>query len=479
MTYPELPPEIWRKILRWYMADQENNIMFIRDVNRLFYDVAMDHRFERLDLRDLSAGGAFELQHVRDPWLTKRLKWICLSTSTLAQILTEECYRSEHLLPSALQNHRDETTHIIAPSSTVDSMLEAPLIECLLDVLAGARNLRKIVVEVRSPPRADFRCIAFPRAFLHAALARLACGAFAGATTTLALRVDYELLAVLLDELALVQMPSLTDLAVVAEPRVKERVEPIGPVKGQAFFENLGRVPLESLRVFTKEKAVIASDISSILDHDVILPSVRRLDIATTFDNPKMIKSLRANYPSLRVLILHIIAPDSGAGLPLSVLDLPNLLDLRLSVKAAFDAPAFSAFWHGHLNAPRLTYLTVSGALAERMGPSRLRAAAPQVCACFAGGAVRQLEIHVGMLERALLDALAAAFPGLRRLHIRATRILDMARFEEEMGRCCYPGWDIRELKVEVTAPPFDLGNVDARVLAVIKSALPRASGSS
>ncbi|KAF4602882.1 hypothetical protein EYR38_003286 [Pleurotus pulmonarius] len=65
MTYPELPPEIWRKILRWYMADQENNIMFIRDVNRLFYDVAMDHRFERLDLRDLSAGGAFELQHVR------------------------------------------------------------------------------------------------------------------------------------------------------------------------------------------------------------------------------------------------------------------------------------------------------------------------------------------------------------------------------------------------------------------------------
>lgn len=52
------------------------------------------------------------------------------------------------------------------------------------------------------------------------------------------------------------------------------------------------------------------------------------------------------------------------------------------------------------------------------------------------------------------------------------------ARFEEEMRGCCYPGWDIYELKVEVTAPPFDLGNVDARVLAVIKSAL-QASGSS
>ena len=53
------------------------------------------------------------------------------------------------------------------------------------------------------------------------------------------------------------------------------------------------------------------------------------------------------------------------------------------------------------------------------------------------------------------------------------------ARFEEEMRGCCYPGWDIRELRVEVTTPPIDLGNVDARVLAVIKSALPRASGSS
>ncbi|KDQ32501.1 hypothetical protein PLEOSDRAFT_153814 [Pleurotus ostreatus PC15] len=57
----------------------------------------MDHRFERLDLRDLNAGGAFELQRIRDPWLTKRLKWISLSMWTLAQVLTEECCRSETL----------------------------------------------------------------------------------------------------------------------------------------------------------------------------------------------------------------------------------------------------------------------------------------------------------------------------------------------------------------------------------------------
>ncbi|KAF7439717.1 hypothetical protein PC9H_000053 [Pleurotus ostreatus] len=89
------------------MADQgTNNILFIRDVNRLFYDVAMDHRFERLDLRDLNAGGAFELQRIRDPWLTKRLKWISLSTWTLAQILTEECYRSETLRNAAKTNVR-------------------------------------------------------------------------------------------------------------------------------------------------------------------------------------------------------------------------------------------------------------------------------------------------------------------------------------------------------------------------------------
>ncbi|KAG9227058.1 hypothetical protein CCMSSC00406_0008258 [Pleurotus cornucopiae] len=474
-TYPELPPEIWRNILRWYTADQDNNIMFIRDVNRLFYDVAMDHRFERLDLRDLNAGGAFELQRIRDPWLTKRLKWICLSTWTLAQILTEECYRSEHLLPSALQNPRDETTHIIAPSSTVASMLAAPLIECLLDVLASAKNLRKVVVEVRSPPQADFRCIAFPPKFLRAAFAQLACGASAS-TTTLALRVDYEVLAMMLDELALVQIRSLTELALVTEPREKERVEPIGRVKGQAFFENLGQLPLESLRVFTKEKAVIASQISSILDHNVILPSVRRLDIATTFDNLQQIKSLRANYPSLTVLILHIIAPDSGSSVPLSALDLPNLRDLRLSLKGAFDAPTF---WSGHLNAPRLTQLTVTGALGERMGPRKFQRTVLQICAFFASGAVKQVEIHAGVLERILLDALAVAFPGLRRLHIRASRIPEMARFEEEMGCCCYPEWDILELKVEVATPPIGLGNVDAQVLAMIKSALPQASGSS
>ncbi|KAJ8697346.1 hypothetical protein PTI98_004156 [Pleurotus ostreatus] len=82
----------------------------------------MDHWFERLDLRDLNAGGAFELQHicvrsaltiyvfssrsssVRDPWLTKRLKWISLSMWTLAQILTEECYRSETLRNAAKTN---------------------------------------------------------------------------------------------------------------------------------------------------------------------------------------------------------------------------------------------------------------------------------------------------------------------------------------------------------------------------------------
>ncbi|KAF7439695.1 hypothetical protein PC9H_000031 [Pleurotus ostreatus] len=472
-TYPELPPEIWRNILRWYTADQDNNILFIRDVNRLFYDVAMDHRFERLDLRDLNAGGAFELQRIRDPWLTKRLKWISLSTWTLVQILTEECYRSEHLLPSALQNHRDETTHIITPSSTVASMLAAPLIECLLDVLASAKNLRKVVVEVQSPPQADFRYITFPRKFLRAAFARLASGA---STTTLALRVHYEMLAMLLDELALVQIRSLTELALVIEPREKERVEPIGPVKGQAFFENLGQFPLESLRVFTKQRAVIASQISSILDHNVILPSVRRLDIATTFDDIQPIKSLRTNYPFLTVLILHIIAPDSGSSVPLSALDLPNLLDLRLSLKGAFEGPTF---WSGHLNAPRLTQLTVAGALRERMGLPKLQRTVLQVCTFFASGAVEQLEIHAGVLERFLLDALAVSFHGLRRLHIRATRILAMAQFEEDMECRRYPEWDIRELKVEVMTPPIGLGNVDAQVLTMIKSTLPQASVSS
>ncbi|KAJ8697343.1 hypothetical protein PTI98_004153 [Pleurotus ostreatus] len=450
-THPELPPEIWRNILRWYTADQDNNILFIRDVNRLFYDVAMDHRFERLDLRDLNAGGAFELQRIRDPWLTKRLKWISLSTWTLVQILTEECYRSEHLLPSALQNHRDETTHIITPSSTVASMLAAPLIECLLEVLASAKNLLKVVVEVQSQPQADSRYITFPRKFLRAAFARLASGA---STATLALRVDYEMLAMLLDELALVQIRSLTELALVIEPRKKERVEPIAPVKGSG------------------ERAVIASQISSILDHNVILPSVRRLDIATTFDDIQPIKSLRTNYPFLTVLILHIIAPDSGSSVPLSALDLPNLLNLRLSLKGAFDGPTF---WSGHLNAPRLTQLTVAGALGERMGLHKLQRTVLQVCTFFASGAVEQLEIHAGVLERFLLDALAVSFYGLRRLHIRATRILAMALFEEEMECRRYPEWDIRELKVEVMTPLIGLGNVDAQVLTMIKSTLPQA----
>ncbi|KAF9491845.1 hypothetical protein BDN71DRAFT_1509976 [Pleurotus eryngii] len=199
-TYAGLPPEIWCNILRWYMADEDNNIMFIRDVNRLFYDVAMDHRFERLDLRDLNAGGAFELQRLRDSWLTKRLKELWLSTWVLAQILTEECYRAEHLLPSSLQNHQDETTRIITPSSTVASMLAEPLIVCILDVMGCAENLRKVVMDVRSPPQADFQCIAFPCKFLHAAFAQLSCGR---STTNLHLRVDYGMLKMVLDELSL------------------------------------------------------------------------------------------------------------------------------------------------------------------------------------------------------------------------------------------------------------------------------------
>lgn len=150
---------------------------------------------------------------------------------------------------------------------------------------------------------------------------------------------------------------------------------------------------------------------------------MRRLDIATTFDNLQQIKSLRANYPSLTVLILHIIAPDSGSSVPLSALDLPNLRDLRLSLKGTFDAPTF---WSGHLNAPRLTQLTVTGALGERMGPRKFQRTVLQICAFFASRAVEQVEIHAGVLERILLDALAVAFPGLRRLHIRASRIPEM-----------------------------------------------------
>ncbi|KAF9490815.1 hypothetical protein BDN71DRAFT_1510906 [Pleurotus eryngii] len=170
-TYAELPLEIWCNILRWYMANEDNNIMFIQDVNRLFYDVTMDHQFERLDLRDLNVGGAFELQRLwyvcvydqwrisahdlrvlsmflRDSWLTKCLKELWLLTWVLAQILTEGCYRAEHLLLSLLQNHRDGTTHIISLSSMVASMLAEPLIVCILDVMGRAENLREVVMDV-------------------------------------------------------------------------------------------------------------------------------------------------------------------------------------------------------------------------------------------------------------------------------------------------------------------------------------------
>ncbi|KAF9490816.1 hypothetical protein BDN71DRAFT_1510907 [Pleurotus eryngii] len=192
----------------------------------------------------------------------------------------------------------------------------------------------------------------------------------------------------ILDELSLVQMPTLKDLAIIMEPHLKEHIEPIEPLRGQTFFKNLVHLPLKSIRLFTKENPVIASQISSILDHNSECPCpclspcaflthpsnpAQRLE-AITFDNPDMTKSISSNYPALMVLILHVIAPDSGSSLLLSGLELPYLQELQLSMKGTFDT---NAFWGGQFSSPQLRQLTVVSALTEHMGVHRLRLLVP------------------------------------------------------------------------------------------------------
>lgn len=97
-TPVELPPEIWRNILRWYM--------FLRDATRPLPDAVMDRRCERLDLRDPNAGGASELQHLR---------YVCAcghrSLLSTQHSVANQHSRSTRCICVSQRSVADETTH--------------------------------------------------------------------------------------------------------------------------------------------------------------------------------------------------------------------------------------------------------------------------------------------------------------------------------------------------------------------------------
>ncbi|KAF9499218.1 hypothetical protein BDN71DRAFT_1442264 [Pleurotus eryngii] len=457
-AHPELPPEIWRRVLEFYQRRNGNKFMSICQVNRLFYDVAMVYkgrRFETLDLRLAFGRGTTDLLRARNPWLAERLKSIYFSTSTLVELMAAGLTLS--LLPSP----RPPPTFPLLGSYDVEAALAHPLIQCILEVLQNAKNLHKYVVSVEYSLMYASKHSELERRLLRILLAQLPIGGL-GSAPKLQLLVDSCKFPLLLDELLVADLSKLKVLYITTYRSFTRLRGAIDSTKLRALFQHLA--PLESLHVSSDDYA-IAAHINSIFDNHVILPKLRRLEITMTFDNIRSVRAICSNYPMMTMLELNLIVSGPRRDpLPLSSLDLPNLHVFTLSMKGHMN-PA--TFWHGQFNSPHLRTLRLTKCLKETQRQD-LRYITTQVCGFFKSESITRFETDVGVLEKYVLDIFAASFPKLRTLIIRAAGIQGIGRFEEEMRGHTFPGWNIHEATLSVA------GKVDQRLVAILGQCLDR-----
>ncbi|KAG9219761.1 hypothetical protein CCMSSC00406_0008138 [Pleurotus cornucopiae] len=481
-AHPELPPEVWRRILEFYQLRNGNKFKSICQVNRLFYDFAMVYkgrRFETLDLRLPVGRGTTNLLRARwvscstivaenhnswpsglclffsNPWLAERLKSIYFSTSTLVELMAGGL---TFLLPLSLRPPPTFPLPLLG-SYDVEAALAHPLIQCISEVLPNVKNLHEYVVTVEYSPMYASKHSELERRLLRILLAQLPIGGLAS-TPRLQLHVDSCKFPLLLDELLVADLSTLKVLYITASHSFTRLRGAIDSTKLQALFQRLA--PLESLHISSGDYAV-AAHINSIFDNDIILPKLRRLEITMTFDNIWSIRAICSNYPMMTVLELNLIVSGPRRDpLPLSALDLPNLHVFTLSMKWHMNP---TTFWHGQFNSPHLRTLRLVKCLKE---PQRrdLRYTTTKICGFFKSESITHLETDVSVLEKYVLDIFAASFPKLRTLAIRAEGRQGIVRFEEEMRGHTFPGWNIHEATLSVA------GKVDQQLVALLRKCL-------
>ncbi|KAF4578215.1 hypothetical protein EYR40_001619 [Pleurotus pulmonarius] len=354
VPHPRFPPEIWRNILSDLRRDQ---ILHLRAVNRVFYDIAMDHGFRELEIEKFN-------RHWANPQASRASK---------ASGNSRLCTASDPIL-----------------------ILEEPFAQCILDIFKYAKTLKEVKIIMDVELETERRM------------------------SVVKLYIDIQMphLSLLVDSLTRAKLPRLKefDLTVrLARSEEKNTAHTTLHTAGiHKFFEHFGS-SLQFLRLATKDDA-LASCVAAIL---FIMPQLRELDVVTTFEEPLLIKSINTNYSALNKLTMKIVVLKTHKTLhhvlPFSSLVLPNLSVLKLTT----GEHDMQTFWSGSFTSDRLQELYLIPhnmarvtddditRFCEFFGRNRL--------------SVTELEVRVAEFTKSLIDRIAITFPNLSGLSLFAT----------------------------------------------------------
>ncbi|KAJ8693268.1 hypothetical protein PTI98_010505 [Pleurotus ostreatus] len=403
-----LPTDVWCNVLS-HLPPTE--VMRVRRVNSLFYAVALDHRFHHLQI----AGIADDETHKFDalvrfvgaamsPELAGRIRHITVCMDQLEML---------HTFYACTDMGATSAGNVAIP---FDRTRAQELAYALFCVVERARALSKVrLVLCGTANRYD----RFERRFTQGLWHRVP---RPQSVIALELEVDVTKLEVLLDLAPHVAAPCVKELSIVVVrywrrfPRKKVDFRRI-----HALFATLGPA-LETLTFRSTIKRLTTSAFAN----DVVMPALRTLALDVRFGDLKPVASINANYPALTELSLHVWMPaTTEVGAPwFSFLHLPTLRILRVELQAtahaaqAVQAAQADTVWGGTLDAPRLAELRLAGCFTRRATPRDLA----RVCAFFRSASVRVLDMEVAEIDDAAIDVLAAAFPAVRALRVRALR---------------------------------------------------------
>lgn len=456
--HPRFPPEIWRNILSNLRRDQ---ILHLRAVNRVFYDIAMDHGFQELETEKFNWHRGRILKQVeqarilndsikfRDPSFAKRIKSITLDLKSITSTFTRAPSDSHDIrLPIPLRAIRTYTPTTSSTASDPILILEEPLAQCILDIFKYAKTLKevKIIVDVELETE---RATAFEVAFLTSVLSHLS-----GRMSVVKLYIDIQMphLSPLVDNLTRTELPRLKefDLTVrLARSEEKNTAHTTLNIAGiHKFFEHFGS-SLQSLRLAAKDDA-LASCVASILCNKIIMPQLRELDVVTTFEEPLLIKSINTNYSALNKLTMKIVVLKKHKTLhhvlPFSSLVLPNLSVLKLTT----GEHDMQTFWSGSFTSDRLQELYLIPHNMARVTDDDIT----RFCEFFGrnGLSVTELEVRVAEFTKSLIDRIAITFPNLSGLSLFATYTAGIPHFANEMRGHSYPDWGLRAVYLGILA---------------------------
>ncbi|KAF4582315.1 hypothetical protein EYR38_002433 [Pleurotus pulmonarius] len=430
-----LPPEMWRAVLS-HLPPAE--VMRVRRVNRLFYAVALDHRFRSLNIVDEAIDASNEsegeskinafirrLGHAAFPEFARRIQSMCLCMDHLKAL---------QIYYASVMASRHETNGTDSDAfDAFDSQREfgEEFIDCIYQVFAHAITLDKVKLILPDTPANDEQ---FELEFLQDMWYRVPCP---HGLTSLTLQMDVTKLGLLLDLAPYIRAPCLKELSIfIYRYRRGVRRDKVAFRRIHALFREVSPT-LEKLTFTSTIKHLTAAA----LDNDIVMPNLRRLNIDVMLGALEPIHAINNNYPALTVLLMHVwspMVPTFASASWLSSLHVPDLRELHLMPHDRVDS---DTFWYGRFDAPRLEKLYLKNCFRRSSTVEDL----VRLCDFFQSDRLELLEIEVREIDVFLMGRLKAAFPNLRRLGIIALPLRGETRKKSVLGRRekYFPEWNM------------------------------------